>query len=143
MMSVCHCEDGPATLFSYPDAPGTKAGAPETSRIAAARVAADATVLRQKCIDVLARHPDGLTADEVAAALNLSVLSIRPRMSELRQMNRIQDSGQRRKNASGHSAAVWRAYMPVKEPLPKPEPPELFDGIAVPNGPALKAIRGR
>lgn len=139
-MSVCHCEDGPAPLFAYPDAPGTKAGAPETSRIAAARVAADATVMRQKCLDVLSRHPDGLTADEVAAALNLSVLSIRPRMSELRQMNRIQDSGQRRKNASGHSAAVWRA---VEQPSIKTETPELFDGIAVLDGVALKAIRGR
>lgn len=57
-----------------------------------------------QCI-VLSIH--GLTADEVAQSLNESVLSIRPRLSELRKQNRIKESGQRRTNSSGMTANVW------------------------------------
>jgi predicted ArsR family transcriptional regulator len=49
------------------------------------------------------------TADEVAAALEISVLHARPRISELRALGKVQDSGERRKNDSGHKAIVWKA----------------------------------
>lgn len=47
------------------------------------------------------------TADEIARRLNASVLTIRPRVSELRNTRKIYDTGERRKNVSGKSATVW------------------------------------
>jgi hypothetical protein len=47
------------------------------------------------------------TADEVAAALGESVLSIRPRFTELLQVGWITDTGIRRPNISGRNATVW------------------------------------
>jgi hypothetical protein len=48
-----------------------------------------------------------LTADEAAAKLGESVLSIRPRISELRARGLIAPTGERRRNASGMRAMVW------------------------------------
>ena len=47
------------------------------------------------------------TADEIAARLKSSPLTIRPRVSELRAAGKIHDTGNRRKNAYGKRAAVW------------------------------------
>lgn len=52
---------------------------------------------------------DGLTAHEAAAALNADKAAIQPRLSELRSLGSIVDSGRRRKNASGRNAIVWIA----------------------------------
>jgi hypothetical protein len=89
---------------SYPEAAGYKPSAPETSREAARGI--DATLLRGK---VLAAMQDNgpMTADECAELLGSSILSIRPRFSELKRMGEIADTGTRRPNASGRTAAVW------------------------------------
>lgn len=50
-----------------------------------------------------------LTTDECASLLEESVLSIRPRFSELRALGQITDTGDRRLNDSGRRAIVWRA----------------------------------
>lgn len=50
----------------------------------------------------------GLTADEVAGRLRLSVLAVRPRVSELRKAGLVIDTGRRRANRSGRSAMVLR-----------------------------------
>jgi hypothetical protein len=91
----------------YPDAPGFKAKGP--SEAAATRIAPTAAAQRATVLQVYANtYPQGLTADEVATALNLSVLSIRPRVSELRRAGSLADTGSRRKNESGMTATVWR-----------------------------------
>jgi hypothetical protein len=59
-------------------------------------------------LQVLAATPSGLTADEIAARLEESVLAVRPRVSELFHAGRIAKSGERRRNASGLSAHVWK-----------------------------------
>lgn len=48
------------------------------------------------------------TADEVANVLRVSVLSIRPRIAELKKMGLIEDTGYRRHNESGRAATVWK-----------------------------------
>lgn len=48
-----------------------------------------------------------MTADECAKRLGESVLSIRPRFSELFQKGIIRDTGRRHRNDSGRRAAVW------------------------------------
>lgn len=92
-------------MSEYPDAPGHKAR--ETSAAAAAAAADTAPFLRARVLDTLASAGD-LTADECAGLLGLSVLSIRPRFSELARKGRIRETGERRENVSGRSAAVWR-----------------------------------
>jgi predicted ArsR family transcriptional regulator len=56
--------------------------------------------------DLLSREE--LSADQVAAAMGETVLSIRPRLSELAKKGLIEDSGRRAVNASGKRAIVWR-----------------------------------
>lgn len=90
-------------LFTYPHAPGWKAR--ETSREAAESIGCAATLrqLAYALITVKSR-----TADEIAGALDKSVLSIRPRVAELARLGKVEDSGERRHNRSGKRAIVWR-----------------------------------
>jgi hypothetical protein len=92
-------------IANYPNAPGFKVAGP--SQEAAASVREDAELMRQKCLEILEREE--LTADEVADRLGKSVLSVRPRCSELKTKLQIRDTGKRRKNLSGKSATVWTA----------------------------------
>jgi DNA-directed RNA polymerase specialized sigma24 family protein len=83
-----------------------------TSEAAARAVAGDADNLQREVYRAfVAAGRDGLTADEVAARVGRSVLSVRPRVTELAHAERpwIARTGERRRNESGHSAAVWRA----------------------------------
>jgi len=75
---------------------------------AAARASARSERLRARAIEVLALTPSGLTADEIAAKLDESVLAVRPRVSELFHAGAIEKTGDRRPNASGLPAHVWK-----------------------------------
>jgi predicted ArsR family transcriptional regulator len=91
----------------YPAAPGFKDR--DTSRKAAEHVACRAELLRSNCLEIVrASGQEGCTADEAATDLGESVLSVRPRFTELLKLGKITDSGLRRRNASGRSAKVWR-----------------------------------
>src|SRR5262245_24978334 len=90
----------------YPDAPGFKVPGP--SEQAAATIAGTANKMRAAVLAQFAQYPGGATADEVAKDLNLSVLSVRPRVSELKRFGEIKQTGGRRKNESGMTATVWR-----------------------------------
>ena len=92
-------------LFSYPSHPGFKVHG--TSEEAATAMEGRADTLRRRAYNFLLMQD--LTADEVANAMEESVLAVRPRITELRRMGRIEPTGTRRKNASGMSAIVWRA----------------------------------
>ena len=84
----------------YPAHPGARDR--DTSIAAADAIAPQAPNLRTATKSALAAsEPHGLTADEVAAVLGLSILSIRPRVTELSRMGVIEDSGARRANQSG------------------------------------------
>ena len=99
----------PPTLFDvqppaiYPEAPGWKE--PTTSREAAEAV--DAKACRALVRQALREYGD-MSADECASRIQLSILSVRPRFSELRATQEIFDTGKRRVNASGKKAKVWR-----------------------------------
>lgn len=83
----------------------------ESSEAAAERASppvgseAGIATIREQVFDCL-WFSGGLTPDEVAARLGLSVLTVRPRCSELMRRGRIVDSGTRRVNASGRKAKV-------------------------------------
>lgn len=97
-------------LFRYPIAAGAQD--PDTSRAAADVAGNTSAQLRARALAVLERSR-GLTADEVAGRLGLSILSIRPRITELARLGRVRDSGSRRPNASGRNAIVWAPVFPA------------------------------
>lgn len=98
-------------LLDYPNVPGFKVAGP--SEEAAAAVAPIAGTLREQVLQIIASSQHGLTADEVAAKLNKSVLSVRPRVSELRRQGEIRQALTRGKNDSGMSATVWMLAPPL------------------------------
>ena len=94
-------------LSFYPKYPGYKAEG--QSREAAERIDTKAQSLKRRILGFMKLNCQGYTADEIAGYFKESVLSIRPRFSELLAENLIFDTGQRRFNASGVKASVWRA----------------------------------
>jgi predicted transcriptional regulator len=90
----------------YPDAPGFKVSGP--SEEAANVVRGSAAKLRGSVLARIRECPGGATADEIAEHLGLSILSVRPRVSELNRNGEIEQTGARRRNASGMTATVWR-----------------------------------
>lgn len=98
-------------LFRYPFAAGAQDR--DTSRAAAESMGETAPQLRARALAVLERS-SGLTADEVAGRLGLSILSIRPRVTELSRLGKVRDSGERRRNASGRQAIVWAPVFPAR-----------------------------
>jgi hypothetical protein len=95
------------TPAPYPESPGYKREGP--SKDAAQKTAGRAGELRGRVLTEIERAGFlGITADEVAAKLNETVLSVRPRLSELRSAEKIEPTGERRPNASGMTATVWR-----------------------------------
>lgn len=97
-------------LFRYPRTPGARGT--DTSRAAADVAAETAPLLRARALAVLERSR-GMTADEVAGRLGISILSIRPRLTELSRLGKVRDSGSRRRNASGRMAIVWTPVYPA------------------------------
>lgn len=98
-------------LFRYPETPGAQDR--DTSRAAADFIAPTALQLRARALAVVERS-NGLTADEVAGRLGLSILSIRPRLTELAHLGKVRDGGGRRKNKSGRRAIVWVPVFPAR-----------------------------
>jgi predicted ArsR family transcriptional regulator len=96
----------------YPDAPGFKERG-GTSQEAARRASGTSKRLQDEVLAALRLEP--ATADQVAARLGKGVLGIRPRLSELREQGKIEPTGERRRNDSGASAAVWRVRPDVVE----------------------------
>lgn len=93
----------------YPERPGWKA--PGTSQAAAAAVGASVSERRAEVLRVYREAlPGGLTADEAASRLGLTPLAVRPRVTELgpKHFGKLERTGERRRNASGLAAAVWR-----------------------------------
>ena len=95
--------DDPGAGAVYPMVPGHKA---DGTSAAAGQVAAEsAGFLRDLCLYALGT--EDMTADECAGRVGKSILSIRPRFSELLAMGEILDSGRTRRNNSGRMATVW------------------------------------
>ena len=109
-------------LLDYPNTPGWQR--PETSIAAAEEIAPRVGRLRARVLAEVhkaeAEGRDGLTADEAAARLELSILTARPRCSELVKLGLLHDSGQRRPSDSGHPQVVWTTEAQSKEQVKKP-----------------------
>ncbi|RYE39507.1 MAG: hypothetical protein EOP21_10615 [Hyphomicrobiales bacterium] len=108
-------------FYPYRDnLPGYYDHAPETSREAAESVADAAKsreVLALKFLED--RGPDGGSSDEVAEAYDWDKYSARPRLSTLKAMGKIADSGRRRKAESGRwqVVGVLSCFAPVPDSI--------------------------
>jgi len=89
--------------MNYPGNAGYKERT--TSKEAAEQMDTRVALLRTRCCHLL-MYGD-YTADELAHLMGESILSIRPRISELKAKQLVFDTGVRRKNQSGKSAIVW------------------------------------
>ena len=98
----------------YPDHAGFKVSGP--SEQAAVAINRTAKTLRDQVLRTFQQAPRGLTADAVADRLGKSILSVRPRVSELRRRGEIRPASHRGKNDSGLSATIWV----ISPPLPGP-----------------------
>ena len=90
---------------AYPNTPGYKKSG--TSKAAADSMREKSPTLRECVLYLISDQ--AMTADECAAAMGKSLLSIRPRFTELLRLGKIADTGITRKNTSGKQATVWRA----------------------------------
>lgn len=93
---------------SYPHSPGHHGV--DTSMEAAAAIAPKLGRLQSVTLQAVRLASNkGLAAHERCDRLDMPNTSIQPRLSELRRMGRISDSGRRRRNTSCVSAIVWIA----------------------------------
>lgn len=95
-------------MNAYPNAPGHRNV--QTSMEAADALAPKLGRLQRLALATV-RNAGwiGLTADELAALLEMDRYSIQPRTSELKRKGLIRDSGLRRHNCTGKLAIVWVA----------------------------------
>lgn len=111
------------TKANYPQNPGYRANAPETSREAAEGIAPVARTIRANVFAVVqSAGSRGAIGFEVAEALGLDVHQVRSRLSELYAAKRIVPGVERREGAAGRSNVVWV--------LPEYGPPRPDDGQA-------------
>ena len=80
-----------------------------TSKEAAEDINKKLPHLRDKVLQVIQNKGKyGATPEEVASLLNITILSVRPRFTELKLSNHIVDSGEKRKNEFNKNIIVWR-----------------------------------
>ena len=78
----------------------------------------DVQAIRSRVLEVFRSNSIvGLTADQAAERLGLSILTVRPRCSELVQMAKLEKTEITRMNASGKKARVLRPYLPAQPSL--------------------------
>lgn len=99
----------------YPQEPGWKTNEVETSRSAALGVRNKAALLRARCLELIRESP--ATSDEIAQKLNLPIVSVRPRISELHALGQIEPSSERRRTIYGKTAVVWKIKEEDKRQL--------------------------
>ena len=105
--------------MTYPNHPGSRQSAPETSFQAAEAVKESAAAIRTRVLGVLSTEHVGLTCHELADKLWVKIKgtaeherfrhSVQSRLSELLIAGKVIQTPIRRKNSSGVFAVVWRA----------------------------------
>lgn len=89
----------------YPREPGWKHT--DTSRDAAEAIKPSTGYLREKVLSFLSQYGPS-TSREISIGLGIDYASIQPRTSELRRLQKIKDSGERRADSkTGKRVIVW------------------------------------
>ncbi len=90
----------------YPETPGWK-GQAETGREAALAYAAEAKGRRRQVLNALIDYGPA-TAEQLSEKIGLHWYLIRPRLSELKSLGYVADSGERGRGALGGRVVSWR-----------------------------------
>jgi hypothetical protein len=100
---------------NYPNFPGAKVGG--TSMAAAFKIAAHAKTVRAAVLrEYVNAYPRPMTPDQVASLLNESILTVRPRVTELKCDGLLELTPQTLANpTSGHLARALRATAKARE----------------------------
>lgn len=98
-------------MSGYPERPGWK-GQAETGRNAALTYAAEAKGRRAQVLTAMAEGPG--TAEEIGERIGLHWYLCRPRLSELRNLGYVMDSGSRGHGALGGKVIRWRLTSPAE-----------------------------
>lgn len=102
-----------ATIMKYPDSPGFKEKG-GTSEQAAREIASDAKAMRDQVLCYL-RQCGPSMPEEIADKLNIDLLNVRPRLSELKTAGKIIKSGIKRRNDRGKLVIVWAAREELQQ----------------------------
>ena len=81
-------------------------GAGDTETAAAHQVATKVTGRRLETLRALSTLGGG-SGEQISASLRLPITSIRPRLTELQEMELIEDTGRRHKNQYGNGEIIW------------------------------------
>ena len=79
----------------------------ETSNEAARKIEPHRGDLRERVFQAIAARAEGATAQELEGLTGLAGNTIRPRIVELYEANRIRRSGEKRRTRSNRRAEVW------------------------------------
>src|SRR5688572_4931786 len=90
---------------TYPDAPGYQRGS-DTSEAAARAFKVTAATLRGRVLETYLNAHGGLTCNEASERCEIPLINCRPRVAELHTNGFLEDTGERRTNANGRTAAV-------------------------------------
>ena len=82
--------------------------APDTEIAAAHKVARSVVGRRLETLQGLAALGGTAAGEQIALATGLSLLSIRPRISELLEMKLVEDTFTRHKNTYGNTEIIWK-----------------------------------
>lgn len=86
----------------------------DTSLEAAEKIAPKAETIRAAVLDCLQKSPLPLSSSQIADLIGYPHVSVWPRLSELRERNLAEDSGQRGKSLYGKKCILWRAKAPAE-----------------------------
>lgn len=78
-----------------------------TSQIAAEEARPSAETIMRRIREWMHSQPRPVTADEIADGLGLNALSVRPRLTTLKNRNLIRDSGQVGRSSMGKKMTRW------------------------------------
>ena len=81
----------------------------DTSRAAARSNYPGKLTARDRVLQLLQKMPLSMSSHEIAEGLNLPEVTVRPRLSELKNDNKIVDSGERGETPWGKKCIKWRS----------------------------------
>lgn len=84
----------------------------DTSAAAAIGMEKKSTTLQRQVLEYVRGASRPVSTEEIAAALDRPYGSIQPRLSELKNKGKIEDSGQRGTTRWGKSCILWAAANP-------------------------------